>query len=382
VTADAAASAAPPLSARRVWAVSFGIGTLFAVLYTLQEHVPGSPPGDPNEWSWLLRRYLLIWNSRALFAPLLFALAARFPLTRWRPRHLFLWLLAGGGFHLLQSALVVAFRYALPAVAPAPEGVPGWPLWPAIRQRAIDSLGVNTLSFLIMALTMHLIAAHRESRRRELREAFLEARLVRAELAALRGQLQPHFLFNALHSISALMAEDVDAARRVLLRLADLLRQVLEHLSLPEVTLESELELARAYLEIQRVRFADRLEVHIAVSPETSGARVPSFLLQPLVENAVRHGIERCTGPGRIEIDASSEHGRVRLRVHNTGPGLAADPRGGGLGLENTRARLEWLYGEAHRLELREVDGGVEALVEIPLRRALEEVASPTPSVP
>ncbi len=356
------------LPAGSVWALSLCVGTLFALLYTLQEYVPGAPPGDPKEWSWLLRRYLLIWNSRALLAPPMFALASRFPLTQALPRRLPLWLAAGAAFPFLSSAIVVGIRYVLPWLAPAPEGVPEWPLWEPIRQRAVDSMGVNTLSFLVIALTVHLVGGYRESRRRELREAFLEARLARAELAALRSQLQPHFLFNALHSVSALMEENTAAARRVLLRLADLLRQALEQLNAQEVPLEKELEFARAYLEIQRVRFADRLEVQIEASPEAAGVRVPSLLLQPLVENAVRHGIERSVGPGRIDITAEAADGRVRIRVRNTGPGLMREGNAReGLGLENTRARLERLYGRAHRLELREVDGGVEALVEIPL---------------
>jgi two-component system, LytTR family, sensor kinase len=362
---------APRLPAGRVWLVSLGAGTLFALLYTLQEHVPGAPAGHPHEWSWLLRRYLLIWNSRALLAPLIVALAWRFPLTRFLPWRLPLWLAAGVAFPLVQQTIVVIIRYVFPTLAPAPEGVPAWPLWETIRMRTIDSMGVNTLTFLVIALTVHLIAGYRESRRRELREALLEARLARAELASLRSQLQPHFLFNALHSVSALMEEDTAAARRVLLRLADLLRQALEHLNAQEVTLEQELEFVRAYLEIQRVRFADRLETRIAVSPEAAAARVPSFILQPLVENAVRHGIERSTGPGRIEIEAENGDGRMRLRVRNTGPGLSPERQDrSGLGLENTRTRLERLYGNAHRLELRDVDGGVEALVEIPLRPA------------
>src|SRR6185369_4509061 len=197
---------------------------------------------------------------------------------------------------------------------------------------------------------------YREGREREIHAAALEAQLAQAQLQTLKMQLQPHFLFNTLNSISALNHEDPRAANRMIARLSELLRLTLENDGAQEVSLHQELDFLKRYLEIQQVRFGDRLKVHFDVAPETMDARVPNLLLQPLVENAIQHGLAPFSAPGEIHIHASRENGLLCLRIADSGPGLPASTPSGapdGIGLANTRARLQQLYGDAHRFELR-----------------------------
>ncbi|HEU0078668.1 MAG TPA: histidine kinase, partial [Longimicrobiaceae bacterium] len=182
---------------------------------------------------------------------------------------------------------------------------------------------------------------YRKYRDRELQASQLEAQLARAQLEALRSQIQPHFLFNTLNTISELVHESPDAADRMIVRLGDLLRLSVDNAGTQEVTLRRELDFLRAYLEIEQARFRDRLSVRLAIDPDTLDARVPNLLLQPLVENAIRQGIAERAGPGSIEVSAGREDGRLRLEVRDDGGGL---PAGGAVrervGLGNTRARL------------------------------------------
>ena len=208
------------------------------------------------------------------------------------------------------------------------------------------------------------------SRERELRASQLETRLVSARLETLKMQLHPHFLFNTLHTISALMHRDVEKADRMMSNLGDLLRLSLDRAGRQEVSLREELEFLERYLEIQQTRFGDRLVVGMSVAPETLDARVPHLILQPLVENAVQHGIAPRAGAGKIEIRSRRRNGTLRLQVVDDGAGL---PEGNfareGLGLSNTRARLVQLYGSDHRFDMRRSEnGGVAVTLDIPLR--------------
>jgi LytS/YehU family sensor histidine kinase len=187
-------------------------------------------------------------------------------------------------------------------------------------------------------------------------------------------QIQPHFLFNTLHTISELVHEDPDAAERMIARLGDLLRLTVDNAQAHEVTLAQEMEFLEAYLEIQRTRFHDRLEVTVEVEDGTEDALVPNLVLQPLVENAIRHGTASLGGLGRILVRTSNRGGTLRLEVHDNGRGPQPAPRPRqrqGVGVRNTRARLEQMYGPAGRLELTHCPiGGTVAAVEIPFRRA------------
>lgn len=214
----------------------------------------------------------------------------------------------------------------------------------------------------------------------ELRASQLEARLAQAQLEVLKGQLHPHFLFNTLHAISTLIHRDADAADEMLAQLSDLLRMTLATVGVQEVPLQQELEFLRRYLDIQQTRFADRLRVIVDVPADTLDVKVPNQVLQPLVENAIHHGIDARRGDGLVEIRARAEGDMLRLEVRDDGPGLkstpgaAPKPAGSGIGLSNTRARLHELYGPKSALELADYPaGGTLVSLLIPLRRAQPE---------
>jgi LytS/YehU family sensor histidine kinase len=204
----------------------------------------------------------------------------------------------------------------------------------------------------------------------ELRSAHLSAQLAQAQLQALRTQLHPHFLFNTLNAISTLVHKNPEVADRMIARLSDLLRLTLENVGVQEVRLAQELEFLEGYLEIERMRFADRLEVRMQIAPETLDARAPYLILQPLVENAIRHGIAPRAAPGRVEVRAERRNGMLVLEVRDNGPGIS--PKGkmkDGVGISSTRARLERLYGAAHRFELRNAaEGGLIVSVMLPFQ--------------
>lgn len=200
-----------------------------------------------------------------------------------------------------------------------------------------------------------------------------ELQLARSQLQVLKMQLDPHFLFNTFNAIAALMHRDAAAADAMLTRLSELLRITLSRAGDQEVTLGEEMEFLRLYLEIQRSRFGERLAVDWRIEPEAEGAAVPHLVLQPIVENAVNHGIARVPGPGRIGIAARREGERLVLEVTDSGPGLAEDhaPRPGGVGLSNTHARLEQMYGDTHTLEMYTRDeGGTAVVIGLPYRPA------------
>jgi two-component system LytT family sensor kinase len=185
----------------------------------------------------------------------------------------------------------------------------------------------------------------------------LHAQLAEARLDALRTQLDPHFLFNTLNAVSALVERDPRGVRRMISLLGELLRHTLDGAREQEVPLAQEMRVVERYLEIMQIRFEGRLELAVHTSPAVAGALVPSLVLQPLVENALRHGIDRTTGTGRVQITAAEQDGRVVLRVRDHGPGLAPDAAEG-VGVRNTRARLQQLYGDAQSFTLAPAEGG------------------------
>jgi LytS/YehU family sensor histidine kinase len=239
----------------------------------------------------------------------------------------------------------------------------------------------NIVVYWMIAGVAHALMYYRRLRLRDAETALLSSRLAQTELHLLKSQLHPHFLFNALNSVSALMHRDVKAADRMLARLSELLRGALDHQSTHEVSLEEELEFLDAYLEIEQVRLGDRLSVEIDVQNNVLDARVPHMILQPLVENAIRHGIAPRAAPGRIIIRARGRRGMLDLEVIDDGVGLTVKStvpgRGhnGGLGLANTRARLEQLYSGSFGFEPKAVSGGgFRVALTIPFRPVSEPV--------
>jgi LytS/YehU family sensor histidine kinase len=233
------------------------------------------------------------------------------------------------------------------------------------------SLDYGVMLYAIVLLVHYAVKYYARYQEGRLRASQLETRLAQAQLRALKMQLQPHFLFNTLHSIATLVPEDPEAAETMIARLSELLRLSLENNGWQAVSLSKELEFTESYLGIEQIRFEDRMTVKFDIDPETLDAEVPNLILQPLVENAIHHGMSG--GAGSIEIRSRRSEGKLILQVLDDGPGFGnsgiSGPSGKGLGLANTRARLEALYGKEHNFVVRSAsNGGVEAAILIPFK--------------
>jgi signal transduction histidine kinase len=256
--------------------------------------------------------------------------------------------------------------------------------WTQVRRLAILYLDWEMMTYWAIVGLTHALLYYRESQARALRAAHLERQRAATRLQLLQQQLHPHFLFNALNAISALMHRDVDAADRMLIRLSDLLRMTLEHLDRGQVPLEVELDALTRYVEIEQTRFGDRLAVRFEVHPETLRALVPSLVLQPLVENAVKHGVARKAGPGRIDVSARREGDKLRLEVRDDGVGLSEDSLTAlqkGIGVSTTRARLHQLFGADFWFEFHRLAQGLAVIVAVPWQTAPEERQAAEPAV-
>ncbi len=233
------------------------------------------------------------------------------------------------------------------------------------------SVSLLTLVYGIVALAESSFAASAAARRRAVENASLRGQLVEAHLEALRLQLQPHFLFNTLHTASALVTTRPEAARRVLSDLGDLLRASLDRGPEPEVPLRREMALLGRYIDIQRARFGDRLTFVIDASPECLDLAVPPMMLQPLVENSIRHGLADRPGEGAVHIRCSVAGDTLRITIVDNGVGLSEGALLEGVGVGNTRARLAGLHGSAAGIEIEtNPSGGVSARIHLPARSA------------
>lgn len=359
--------AAPPAPQLRwIWILSgwtaFGLfnAAQYSISYTVSRGV--SLPW----WMPLLLHLPAAWTW-ALATPLILRLGRRFPIERGRwPSSLAVHVACGATLILL-----TAWGYAWHAgnVLPATAGTRG-PLQVFLAWLVPDGLIYSTIIMVSQSLERS-----QRLRERERTAARLEAELAQAQLRALQMQLQPHFLFNALHTIGSLVRTgDRDNAIRVVAGLGDLLRRLLDGASQPETTLREELAFLRAYLDVEQVRFRDRLQVRLEIADEALDALVPPLILQPLVENAIRHGIAPQRAAGELVVVARRDGSRLLLAVRDDGPGPAAAPRAAGrtgIGLANTRARLARLYGDDFALEVGGLAGrGHEARIAIPFRPA------------
>jgi sensor histidine kinase YesM len=225
----------------------------------------------------------------------------------------------------------------------------------------------NIPIYWVVVSIVHALTYYRRSQDRERKAVELEARLTDAKLEALRMQLQPHFLFNTLNAISTLVHRDPRAADEMIANLSELLRATLDTTE-PEIPLRQELEFLDRYLEIQQVRFGERLRIEKKIDATALDALVPTLILQPLVENAMHHGIEPQTTPGLVRIAASREGESLRLTVHDNGTPAKPGPKSReGIGLPNTRARLQEMYGNLGRLTLTSAsEGGFTVDLEVP----------------
>jgi two-component system LytT family sensor kinase len=365
------------MSSRRglVWAASFCFWTALGLLYTSQLYVGMRLEGMQHSfWRLLVWQLGGCWYVWFLATPVILWLGRRFPLERaaWRVG-LSVHILASTAFSLIHTAWVVLSTLELrPFDAMQHEST----FWEMFRGRWTSQLHLELIVYGMVLGFGYALDYYRRFREREFRASQLEAQLAQAQLQALKMQLQPHFLFNTLNGIAGLVRDNRNkAAVQMLAGLSDLLRHTLENSGKQEVPLRDELEFLELYLDIQQMRFSDRLNVRMEIAPETLDARVPNLILQPLVENAIRHGISPRAASGTVGVSARSDEGFLELKVYDDGPGLhregAAATRGAGIGLSNTRARLEQLYGDNYRFDVQDrTGGGVEALLLLPLRRA------------
>ena len=343
--------------------------SLFAIFFASEAVVTRAYAGRPLQISQTITIWFIcaaIWFAAT---PAMLHLAGRFPIDRrsWLRNSLVHLLLSFGFAFVLLSIYVLITSWI--GLQPA-----GTSILTRLRNQYVSTFHSEVLTYWAVIGLSHAVSYYRKYREREIRASQLKAQLARAELDALRMQLQPHFLFNTLNTISVLMKEDVRLADRVLLRLSDLLRLSLKSTGNHEITLRDELEFLRNYLEIEQTRFQDRLTVRYDIDEEAIDAQVPNLILQPLVENAIRHAVAPQPGKSTIEIRAARRNGQVELQVRDDGPGLPAVTNGNGIGLSNTRARLEKLYGPAHTFELSQADGrGLQVTVTMPFHPGRQE---------
>ena len=349
------------------WPLVFGVATLLGILSSVLAVQFTRALGKPAaNWTSLVILNGTYWYVWALFTPSIV----------WLSQH----------FRLERQGLLRAILVHVPSVAffsfahiAAMAGVHWWLLepgrsfawWNEMKRSALQNFDWETMTYWAIAGLSHAVLYYRESHDRALRASQLETQLVEARISALRQQLQPHFLFNTLHAVSALMHRDVEAADRTLMQLSDLLRMTLENLGQQESTLKVELEFLSKYLEIEQTRFADRLVVRFDVEPEALDALVPTLLLQPLVENAIKHGFSKKSGAGHIDIRARPDNGKLWIEVRDDGRGLsetALTALQKGIGVSTTRARLQHQFGADFRFEFHRLEEGVAVVVVVPWR--------------
>jgi signal transduction histidine kinase len=317
----------------------------------------GAPP--LAEWAANFITMLADWYLWALIAPLVLWIGSRLSFTRGNRVPVV-------AAHILLGVAVafvkLTIRYWIGRFVPwLPTA--GWP-------GIFDQLPTNVLVYWSILGVGYALEYYSRYRERELRAAHLESSLARAQLDVLRMQVNPHFLFNTLHTISVLVREhENDSADRMIARLSELLRLSIDLEATHEVPLARELAILDSYLDIQKLRFQERLRVEFAVEAGAREALVPTMLLQPLVENAIRHGLSKRDSGGRIDIRAKRVGDQLEITISDDGPGLPLGFQIGtrGVGLSNTRARLEHLYGSQHIFDLRnQPEGGLSVTVRIP----------------
>jgi two-component system LytT family sensor kinase len=365
-------TARPAVSDRvRFAAGVFGVFTAIVAASALQHALVDRVLGREIPFGPSLAATALTWYLWALLTPAIASLVWRFPLTRVRWRSSLL-------VHLPASTTLFGAQMALFGLASRAFGLSPDLLRPRLRalppRSAIQDVlvgyafrGAGTYALIVLGLILY------DYVRKDRERVALEGQLALAELKALRMQLQPHFLFNTLHAIGVLIHSDPKAAHLMLTRLAELLRLSLDTASEPELPLETELAFVEKYLAIQKVRFGDRLTVRYALEPDAMRGLVPTLVMQPLVENALEHGLAPHARLGVIEIAAAREGDALTIRVRDNGDGLAESSQRmkSGVGLANTRGRLRQLYGDRSRLTLSNIaGGGLEAILEMPWREA------------
>ena len=318
-----------------------------------------------------LRLNLVQFYVWAVLSPLVFRFSRRFPIE-FRPlnvRNLLLYFPALISFAGIHQVIHLAVLWSI---------TPRWrQKYPALTDcyRAYFAFGfyIDLIIALLIVIAVHTLLYYQSFRASELAQSSLKTDLAQAQLRALKMQLHPHFLFNTLHSISSLVLEDPPKANSMIARLGDFLRLTIDNSDQQLVTLKEETEFLRCYLDIEQVRFGDRLTVTFELEPQTLSAQVPHLILQPMVENAIQHAIAPRSARGHINIEAKRLNSLLRVAISDNGPGISSNanlPWKQGVGLTNVRTRLQQIYGPDFRFELMNTKGGgVTAFMEIPFER-------------
>jgi two-component system LytT family sensor kinase len=361
-------------SHRWIWIASiwFGVGLVNALQTVFVMHAEGMH----HAWGKLFFTCVVDWVPWALATPLVGLLGRRFPPVKLRP--LSLWLPHLAAFPII--GLIFCAWTSWLEVLFNPYAVPSGP--GSFKNLLFEKYYSGVLASLVLYGTVLAVSYALDSRARlayqQTETARLNELLSKAQLDALRRQIEPHFLFNTLNSVAGLVREGRnDAAVSMIAGLSDFLRRVLQDFTQQQVPLGEEMEFAQKYLDIQKVRFAERLQLSVDVPRELYPAQVPSLILQPMVENAIKHGIAKRAQGGAIRIAASRSDGMLTLSVSNDGPSLPVDweTSRSGIGMSNVRTRLQSLYGDAFALSMRNQDaGGVEVSVSLPFAIALLSV--------
>ena len=349
------------------WLLILSIWTIAGLLYGAQSYYYRSSVGQEVSLASVLlydTSFFVLWT---FFTPLLITLARRFPLERSR------WISRSLVHLILAIALAFVQRLFFNAIFMPMRQTPSRPFtWESLYLSTVATFDYGVLIYFIVMFVCHALDYYQQLQAEQTRSARMQAELATAQLKSLQMQLHPHFLFNTLNTIAVLIREDPPAANRMVELLSDLLRHTLQNSSLPEVTLRNELEFLRNYLQIEQTRFGDRLRIEMKIDSGTLDALVPNLILQPLVENAIRHGVAKHRKSGLVEIAAEQKNGELHLQIRNTCGSLITPPsdwNGEGVGLRNTRRRLQSLYGDAGRLELSVTENNeVLASVIMPLR--------------
>lgn len=337
----------------RGWALALGFWTLLALSYALSSGLSSLSEGRDANWlrglAWNLADFWL-WMLLAAGIGWLGRRTAGFGWSRLLAVHVPLSL----GVALVQTVLQLLVFWTVCG----PGTMPVHSLGGFIQMEFAYKFQQGLVTYWVILTVLRGMESRRHLRDERLRRTQLETQLAQSQLQALRMQLQPHFLFNTLNAISALALADPLQARLMIARLSDFLRLTLEERHAPQVPLSRELEFLTCYLDIQQVRFQDRLSMQLDVADNTLGATVPNLILQPLVENALRHGLQDKPGAGTLRISTSRDGDQLQLRVDDDGLGLPPVGTPDGIGLGNTRSRLRMLFGEAAQLELTPIPGG------------------------
>lgn len=364
------ASSVPDRGRAAKWLLIFGVWTLFALFFASQFALQNQLSENPIPFWRILSWQLVSGYAWFVFSPIILTLSAKYPFEdqKWK---------VSVPIHVVASILVSLCLLAVDAFILPKLGY-------LARFQLTSFFETYKILFFVnfhfsIAIYWAVVAIHqailyyRKYRERELKTSQLEARLAQSRLQVLKMQLHPHFLFNTLNAISELIHRNPDVADRMITDLSDLLRMSFENLEVQEIPLSQELEFLRKYLEIEQTRFHDRLEVKMEIAADTLDASVPNMILQPLVENAIKHGISPKADGGHINVTAARSNGHLQISVSDDGvgvPGGEVSRVEEGVGLSNTRRRLRHLYGDAHTFELNSVGGhGVNVDLDIPYRQ-------------